>query len=531
MLMHTDKLINSTDCQSKLQLVGQLQEPFLLTQDCQSRLRWPIRPACLSAVVRTEEASKLKEQILLMLCYLCSRSDYLHLLQQNGNSRAHNTNSLKISLIISSFVGTSISRAFLKVLLARLASHDFLNYAQQKGVAKKLEKWRKTVSDIDKHLRDAEEKQLMISKTMHKWLFELTHLAYDVEDILDKLSAQMLTGMYESGAGSSMVRSFIPKVKLYFDDSEMECIAHRLQKLATEQEELLQNVNLITESTSLVALQRSPSSIVIDTPVAGRDEEIETIVGLLSKDYEPSRTTNFHSVVIVGMPGVGKTTLVAHVFFSEAIEQFNPKVWVSVSHNFNLERVMRAICRKVTSRPCDQDDFSEVQDDLKRAIAGQKLLVVLDDVWSTCDYESWTILQSHFHVGAPGSKILITTREEKVARLIGATEVYNLKVLSDEECLQVFMQHINNHRPPDFDAVLANKIVGKCSGLPLAAKTLGGILRCKVADKWEDVLDDKLWSISNNESNIPSVLKLIYQSYHYLPSAIKRGFYSTARRK
>ncbi|PRQ55072.1 putative P-loop containing nucleoside triphosphate hydrolase, leucine-rich repeat domain, L [Rosa chinensis] len=291
--------------------------------------------------------------------------------------------------------------------------------------------------------------------------------------------------------------------------------------ISTKQKELLKNVNSNIETTSLPALQRSPSSIVLNTPVAGRDGEIRKIVGSLSRDYESSRTTNFHSVGIVGMPGVGKTTVAAHVFIADAMEQFYPKVWVSVSHNFNLERVTRAICRKVTSQPCDQNDFSEVQDDLNRAIAGKRFLIVLDDVWSTCDYESWTTMQSHFRVGAPGSKILVTTREEKVAKLIGATEVYNLKVLSGEECLNVFMQHINNHRPPNFDAVFAKKIVEKCNGLPLAAKTLGGILRCEEVDRWNEVLDDKLWSISNNESNILPVLKL---SYHYLPSTLKRCF-------
>jgi hypothetical protein len=351
----------------------------------------------------------------------------------------------------------------------------------------------------------------MMSEPMHKWLNELTHLAYDVDDILDKFSTEMLTPM--DGAGSSKVKSLIPTVKLHFNNSELEDFAYRLRKLSTKKKKLLMN------GYSNDELPRSPSSHVLDAPVVGREAEKEKIVELLSRHYEPSR--NFHAIAIVGMPGVGKTTLAGYVFNdADAMEQFDLKVWVSVTDNFNLERVTRTIFRLVTSQDCDDsDEFSNIQDDLSRAIAGQKFLVVLDDVWSTCDYDSWTKMQSPFHVGAPGSKVLVTTRDKKVVKLIGATEVYDMKVLSDEECLEIFEQHLNIGRPPNFE-LLQKKIVTNCSGLPLSAKAHGGILSRKETNKWEEILHNKLWSLSDG-SNILQVLKL---SYHYLPSALKGCF-------
>ncbi|CAL8114205.1 unnamed protein product [Prunus armeniaca] len=82
---------------------------------------------------------------------------------------------------------------------------------------------------------------------------------------------------------------------------------------------------------------------------------------------------------------------------------------------------------------------------------------------------------------------------------MGATEVHNLKSMSDDNCLEIFEQHafvnINNDGPPNFE-LLQKKIAEKCSGLPLAARTLG-------------------------KSDILPVLKL---SYHYLPSNLKRCF-------
>lgn len=100
--------------------------------------------------------------------------------------------------------------------------------------------------------------------------------------------------------------------------------------------------------------------------------------------------------------------------------------------------------------------------------------------------------------------VLVTTRDISVAKLMGATEVYDLKILSNEDCLQVFVQHANCDRPPnfDFDELLQKKIVTKCSGLPLAAKTLGGILRCNRTEDWEEILNDKLWSISDGSDTM-----------------------------
>ncbi|KAL6125279.1 hypothetical protein ACLB2K_073338 [Fragaria x ananassa] len=176
----------------------------------------------------------------------------------------------------------------------------------------------------------------------------------------------------------------------------------------------------------------------MDGPVVGRDEDTAKIVELLSRDVDPSSPTKYQVVAIVGMGGLGKTKLAAQVFNDvAAIEQFDIKIWVSVSDDFNLESVTRTISKKVKSQPCDTDDFSQLQDNLSMDIDGKRLLIVLDDVWSACDYDSWTKLQAPFRGGAHGSKVMVTTRDEKVAALMGApaTAVYYLKTLSDESVL------------------------------------------------------------------------------------------------
>ncbi|KAH1064378.1 hypothetical protein J1N35_029365 [Gossypium stocksii] len=102
---------------------------------------------------------------------------------------------------------------------------------------------------------------------------------------------------------------------------------------------------------------------------------------------------------------------------------------------------------------------------------------------------------------------------------------YPLQTLSNDDCWKLFAKHAfvgtNLCMHPALMAI-GEAIVKRCNGLPLAAKTLGGLLRCKLdADEWNKILRSNFWDIPNTASNILPALTL---SYHYLPSHLKRCF-------
>jgi Leucine-rich repeat (LRR) protein len=102
---------------------------------------------------------------------------------------------------------------------------------------------------------------------------------------------------------------------------------------------------------------------------------------------------------------------------------------------------------------------------------------------------------------------------------------YCLKVLSNDACLSVFTQHAlgtsNFSAHPNLKDI-GEKIVEKCKGLPLAAKTLGGLLRTTLDRyEWDGILKSKIWDIPEERSRIVPALML---SYHHLPSHLKRCF-------
>nr|XP_028943775.1 putative disease resistance RPP13-like protein 1 isoform X2 [Malus domestica] len=426
-------------------------------------------------------------------------------------------------------LGEGFLAAFLKVLLNRLTSREILNYIGNfRGVRKKLDKWRAVLTAIGAVLSDAEEKQLT-EDAVKLWLDDLRDLAYDVEDMLDKFDTQMLKRMIEGrdqARTSNKVRTSLFKIKFNRDmNSEMKKITERLQDISERKEKF----GLKDTGTSAKESRSLPSSDVLDEKlVVGRDGDKGEIIELLSRKYEHEGAVNFGVVAIVGMPGVGKMTLAQLVFNhkDDAMKEFEPKVWVSVSDDFNVVRVTKAILESITSRPVQMEEFSKIQHDLCEQLRGKKFLIVLDDIWNKGDYDLhdlWTRLKSPFGVGAGGSKIIVTTRDVHVARTMGATGVHNLECMADDDCLEIFERHafgeVNSVKPVNYE-LIRTKIVEKCCGLPLAARTLGGLLLCKEKDEWGEILDNKLWNLADNSSLLP-VLKL---SYHYLPSHLKRCF-------
>ncbi|KAL4601118.1 hypothetical protein ACB092_11G249100 [Castanea dentata] len=226
------------------------------------------------------------------------------------------------------------------------------------------------------------------------------------------------------------------------------------------------------------------------------------------------------------MGGLGKTTLAQLVYNDDIVSRyFDLKAWACVSDDFDMVRVTKVILQSLIAPEIyDVNDLNLLQVKLKEKLFGKKFPFILDDVWNE-DYDNWTKLRSPFEFGAPGSKIIVTTRNYGVSSTMGTTPTYELKVLSNNACWRIFTQHTlgatNFTMHPELEEI-GRKILYRCKGSPLAAKVLGGLLRTtNNHDEWKNVLHSKICDIPEEKSNILSILKL---SYKYLPSHLKRSF-------
>ncbi|XP_057802301.1 putative late blight resistance protein homolog R1B-16 [Salvia miltiorrhiza] len=169
-----------------------------------------------------------------------------------------------------------------------------------------------------------------------------------------------------------------------------------------------------------------------DTPirqnkVVGFDKEEDTITGYLKE-----KTDKLDVISIVGMPGLGKTTLARKIYQSNEIGYHFPiRIWVNISQVFDSRDVFLQILKKFfPSRDTSSLNLNDLAQTVRACLKKEKFLLVLDDVWSVV---AWNQIKEVLPVDNAEGKVLITTRETDVAE---KSRVYkapdNLKFLQYE---------------------------------------------------------------------------------------------------
>ncbi|MCH88198.1 disease resistance protein, partial [Trifolium medium] len=169
-------------------------------------------------------------------------------------------------------------------------------------------------------------------------------------------------------------------------------------------------------------------------------------------------------------------------------------------------------------------DIEQLQIRLRQKISGQKFLLVLDDIWSD-DRVKWIELTDLIKVGAAESKIIVTTRSNSIASMIGTVSSYVLEGLSPENCLSLFVKWAfkdgEEEKYPNL-VEIGKEIVKNCAGVPLAVRTLGSSLFSNFdLNKWLFVRDHEIWNLEQKKDDILPALKL---SYDEMPSYLRQCF-------
>jgi hypothetical protein len=190
-----------------------------------------------------------------------------------------------------------------------------------------------------------------------------------------------------------------------------------------------------------------------------------------------------------------------------------------VSHDFNIRKTIIKIINSTsatTSTPIlalAHQDIEQLVGRLRHKLSGQFFLLVLDDIWND-NRSKWIELKDLIKFGAAGSKVLVTTRSNSIASMMGNVPMYTLKGLSLDNCLSLFVKLAfkeGEEKKYPYLLEIGKDIVKKCRGIPLAVRTLGSSLYSKFdLDKWEFVRDSEIWNLRQNKDDILPVLKLRY---------------------
>ncbi|XP_031281364.1 putative disease resistance protein RGA3 [Pistacia vera] len=419
--------------------------------------------------------------------------------------------------------------AFVHILLENLNSLIRKEVGLLWGIDKDMKKLSSLLSTIQAVLEDAEEKQVK-NKALQNWLQKLKEAAYKVDDILDDCAAEV--SRLESEDQNSR---FINKVNTSFlnklrPDNILFCrkigirmreIRERLDEIAEERTKFHLN-EVVLQRGAEVGEERQTGSIITQSHVYGRDEDKEIIVENLVNHVACCDDISVYP--IVGIGGLGKTTLAQVVYNDERVSMhFELRIWVCISEDFSVKKIIKAIIGSATGTACEDLELDPLQRRLQDILNRKRYLLVLDDVWSE-DEEKWDRLKCVLACGSKGASIIVTTRSRKVASIMGTLPMHHLSGLSEDECWLLFKERAfgqEKEERPNLVAV-GKEIVKKCSGVPLAVKSLGSLMRYKSEEnEWLCIKESELWNLPQDKNSILPALRL---SYSHLPSKIKRCF-------
>ncbi|CAL5324796.1 unnamed protein product [Camellia sinensis] len=412
--------------------------------------------------------------------------------------------------------------ALVNTILSNLNSLALRELGIARGLKSELDNLESTLSTIQSVLQDAEAKQRK-SLAVNNWLRKLKDAAYDADNLIDEIVTEGLRRKLDSQRGckskvSRMTNCLLFRLKMGHKIMDMK---NKLDAIASERSKF--HLREIVVETEVHEVERGQTcSLVNESEIYGRNHEKEEIIELLIGNLSCDDDVSVYA--ICGMGGLGKTTLAQLVYNDGRVKRhFELRIWVCVSDDFNVERLIRAILESVQGHGCDISNLDPLLLRLQEKLGGRRFLLVLDDVWNEC-HEKWDGLKQALRCGAKGSIIIVTTRIQKVA-LIMATilPIHHLAYLSEDHSWSLFKLRAFGNRGRELELELIGKdIVKKCGGLPLAIKALGSLMQFKRSEsEWLSVKESKILDLSDGGNAILPALRL---SYEALPPHLRQCF-------
>ncbi|XP_078158163.1 putative disease resistance protein RGA4 [Carex rostrata] len=177
-------------------------------------------------------------------------------------------------------------------------------------------------------LTDAEEKG-DANPAVKYWLAELKSVAYDPDDVLDEFCYEELRrdAMKRGHKAGNVSRLFSLENPILFRfkmSRKLKEVVGRIDELVTEMERF----KFVQGRQGRAVHHVITHSYVIDSEVVGREKDRENLVKLL---IEVCPTINPMVLPVVGMGGLGKTTLAQLVYNDPKVkEYFNLQLWICV---------------------------------------------------------------------------------------------------------------------------------------------------------------------------------------------------------
>ncbi|KAB2603593.1 TMV resistance protein N-like [Pyrus ussuriensis x Pyrus communis] len=279
---------------------------------------------------------------------------------------------------------------------------------------------------------------------------------------------------------------------------------------------------LIDDIVKCVRRKVQATCMLLDSSqkLVGTDSALEQLSLLLAHDANDVRF-----IGITGMGGVGKTTL-AKLVYDKIFHHFEVHCFLENVRAVSVTDRTLVRLQKQPLFPILKENIENVSDQqwgiiyTKKCLCNKKVLLVLDDVDQVNQLQVLAGKKDWFGMG---SRIIVTTRNERLLVEHDISSCHNVEVLNDAEALELFSLHAFRKDQPEEDFLeLSKHFLDYAKGLPLVLKILGSSLYKRGQDAWNSVRDNL------RKIPIPTVFDSLKVTYDGLEKTEKRIFLDVA---
>ncbi|KZV44138.1 hypothetical protein F511_26417 [Dorcoceras hygrometricum] len=258
--------------------------------------------------------------------------------------------------------------------------------------------------------------------------------------------------------------------------------------------------------------------------MVGFDEDLDQMMDTLNGDE-----SNLQILSVVGMGGIGKTTLARHIFNNPLIENhFDLRAWVTISQEYSVHEILLGLIKDTRVVAGEGEQLTGCNVDelglrLYKILFGRRYLIVMDDMWSI---EVWNAIKRFFPDNDNGCRILVTTRLSNVADDFHSCTPHRLPLLDEVQSWGLFSDNVfgkSESCPLELEEI-GKTIVRNCGGLPLAIAAISGLLAksSRAVEYWESVANGTYEALNMGGDGF--CFEILSLSYRHLPIHLKPCF-------